>query len=88
MTNDSLLHEVKEAIRSEMGVHVSYIREDIGRIRDEIGEMKKHGCAVGVQNRQRLDELDKRASIAGGLTGAIVAAMAWLGNYFAGRGAQ
>ena len=85
MTNDILLQEVKDAIRTEMATHVSYLREDIAGIKADITTMKQHGCAVGVANRQRLDELDKRAALSGGLVAVIISGVAAIWTHLTSR---
>ena len=85
MTDERLLHEIRDAIRNEMGVHVSYIREDIAALKSDLATLKRHGCSVGVANRQRLDDLDKRAATAGGIVGLFVTIIGGIISFFANR---
>ena len=85
MTNDAFLQEVKESIRTEFATHVSYLREDIAGIKTDISEIKQHGCSVGVANRQRLDELDKRAALSGGLVSVIISGAAAIWTHLTSR---
>ena len=84
-TSTAFVREVKEAIRVEMATHVSYIREDIQGVRDDIALIQREGCAVGVQNKQRLDDIDKRTGFIGASAAAIVSAGIAVANWVTGQ---
>lgn len=74
-------HEIQlitDRIEAVVNTHVSYLREDIGNLRRELGNIVDGGCPFGRANRTRIDAWEQRmvaksAQAGAGSGGAIAA---------------